>query len=288
MKKYNVYDVPMYQANSVGHNYNTWVTFLMNIALNVFTYENLPANLPAREIERRLICQGFAPVFRDPVAGLVTCWGNMTGFDIYDYPTDVTVSQARLGSANLKIGEDCEIIYNDSFSYLYKKTSFDIIAKYARLLADIQSSIAVLSVNSRSPVWAVAKDTPTQNAFREYRKKIENGDTDIMCTDNAIFETFQGVPSTTPSATGINELYDAFESTLKCFYREYGIRFIEQKKERVVTAEVTENDEILFNNISDMYANRCDGINKINEHFGTNIVVKISNGVGGTVNDYDI
>ena len=66
---------------------------------------------------------------------------------------------------------------------------------------------------------------------------------------------------------------------MRGFYRDYGIRYIEDKRERLITDEISAQDEVLFTNILDMYENRKEGIEKVNQLFGTNIKVSISNGL---------
>ena len=271
--------IPMYNANSVRTNFWNWFYFLENIALNVFDYENLPGNIPPQEIERRLIEWGYVGVYNDSRAGLVAVTGSLYGFDIYGFPTDFTMTNPVLGTRQLKLGLNAAVIYSDSNSFRQRSTALQTICKYARLLAESTSTIAIAARNNRAPVWAVAQDEQTRASVKAYFDKLSEGEPDIVCTNNAIFDTFKGIPATAPNSSDINDNWQSLENALKGFYRDYGIRYLERKNERLITDEINAQDEVLFTNILDMFRNREQGVKRINELFGTNIKVSIANGL---------
>ena len=271
--------IPMYNANSVRANFWNWFYFLENIALNVFDYENLPGNIPPQEIERRLIEWGYVGVYNDSRAGLVAVTGSLYGFDIYGFPTDFTMTNPVLGTRQLKLGLNVAVIYSDSNSFRQRSTALQTISKYARLLAESTSTIAIAARNNRAPGWAVAHDAQTRASVKAYFDKLSEGEPDIVCTNNAIFDTFKGIPATAPNSSDINDNWQSLENALKGFYRDYGIRYLERKNERLITDEINAQDEVLFTNILDMFRNREQGVKRINELFGTNIKVSIANGL---------
>ena len=259
--------IPMYNANSVRANFWNWFYFLENIALNVFDYENLPGNIPPQEIERRLIEWGYVGVYNDSRAGLVAVTGSLYGFDIYGFPTDFTMTNPVLGTRQLKLGLNAAVIYSDSNSFRQRSTALQTICKYARLLAESTSTIAIASRNNRAPVWAVAQDEQTRASVKAYFDKLSEGEPDIVCTNNAVFDTFKGIPATAPNSSDINDNWQSLENALKGFYRDYGIRYLERKNERLITDEINAQDEVLFTNILDMFRNREQGVKRINELF---------------------
>ena len=282
--------IPMYNANSVRQNFWNWFYFLENIALNVFEYKNCPANLPPREIERRLIEWGYCGIINHEISGVVACTGSLNKFDLYNYPTEFVCCNPVLGTSRHTINVDAVVIYGDSNCYFMRQsTALQVICKYARLLAESTSTIAITTKNSRAPVWAVATDETTRQSVNAYLDKIAEGDSAVICTDNDIFDTFKGVPAVTPSGTSIIEQWDGLERALRGFYRDYGIRYIEDKRERLITDEISAQDEVLFTNILDMYQNRKEGIERVNSIFGTSISVEISNGLkrGARANDIE-
>ena len=268
---------PIYDAAKVRKNYLVWFDFLMNILISLPSFKNMPGNLPGREIMRRLIYNGHATIYKAPIAGLVTPMNSsLYGVGLYGYPTTVTTSDTFLGTTNLKIGIDCIVIYSDSQAMINNRfsTALLTIQKYARLLAEITSSIAISCRNTRNPVWAVAQDEKTKRAVEQYFKDNAEGNSAIISTDDKIFDTFKGINALTPSASSISDLYDAIEDTMRCFYREIGIRYVEQKQERMIVPEMGAMDEVLFSNIKDMQMCIDEGIEKMNSMFGTKSYVE--------------
>ena len=199
---------------------------------------------------------------------------------MYNYPTELIVTNPVIGSSRHTIGSTAAVIYGDSNCYILRQsTALQTICKYARLLAETTSTIAIMCRNARTPVWAVAQDEQTRQSVKNYFDKLSEGESEIICTNNAIFDTFKGIPATAPNSTSIVEEWDALERCLRGFYRDYGIRYIEDKRERLIQDELSAQDEVLFTNILDMYENRKEGIEKVNQLFGTNIKVTISNGL---------
>lgn len=63
------------------------------------------------------------------------------------------------------------------------------------------------------------------------------------------------------------------------FYNDIGIRYNKDKKERMITNEVESDSQRLLININDMLECRREAVETINETFGLNISVKLSNEV---------
>lgn len=48
------------------------------------------------------------------------------------------------------------------------------------------------------------------------------------------------------------------------------------KKERLITDEVTDGDDMAYINIENIFTSISDGIDKVNQMFGTNITVSLN------------
>ena len=58
------------------------------------------------------------------------------------------------------------------------------------------------------------------------------------------------------------------------FLSEIGVKNFTEKKERLITDEVTADDQLLTINVEDMEDYRKKGIKEVNKMFGTSITVK--------------
>ena len=259
-----------------------WAQNLFLIESRKFKYENLPANLPAREIERRLIEQGFTAVFRHPVYGLVTSYGGKAGVGIYNQATTYNWAQAALGSGDGVDGVDGVIIYNTS---LDRTQSSSVIANrllyYTNIIADIDVSLSLIAINGRALNTVGAKTDNAVNAINLWYKKLIDGEPYVPLLESGIFdEVIPMISRDCADARNLAGELDTLKTAyLKQFYNSCGVQFIEQKAERVITDEIVGDKDMLSISLYDQLLERKEGINRINALFGTNIKVEVCNNI---------
>lgn len=267
----------------VADGFNYWFNKLLDVCLNMFIYEGLPDTLPARELETCLLLQqdGHALVFYTPRYGVVCAWSELYGYDLYYKPTRAVYSQPVLGSADLVIGEDCEVIYNNSLeSGYYTYTSdgglYTFLSRYARALADIDSTISIYTINKRAVDYPIAKNEKTRQSIQAFYKKLKEGTTDII-VDDFILEAFKSVErGMVNNGDKLNDLLVAKDKILEQFFRDLGIRFYNPKRAQVNSDEINATTQLLVINTDDMLKARQEGIKRVNEHYGLNISVRLN------------
>lgn len=266
----------LYPVNSVSRGFRYWARVLTEKCYGMFDYKGLPDSLPAEQIEQRLILTGFCGVFKDNKHGLVTSYGGMSGQDIYYLPVNFTYTQPVLGSGTLKIGTECVIIYHSQIDVSQNRIGMsDLIKRYARQLADIESSINISIVNARNMYLAVAKNQNVAKTVNEVFNKMRMGEFETI-NEQTILDCFHTFPFNDGKASVITELLKARKDTISAFLEEIGIQSAKEKKERLITDEVTSNQQLLLVNQEDMLNSRQKGIASINKLFDTNITVDIS------------
>ena len=269
----------LYPVNNVAKGYKYWIRTLTEKCFGMFVYTGLPDTLPDYEIERRLIQTGYCAVFKAKqesyVQGLVTSYGGLSGIDYYYKPTKFVYAQPVLGSANLEIHKDVVIIYNSQVDILDTSGLLSLIQRYARMLADIDSSINIYTVNTRAMTINVANNQKTATAMDEVMKKLRAGDYSTM-NEASILENIRTLATAPNTNNVLTELLVTRESMLRAFYREIGVKSAIQKKERMITDEVESDNQMLLINQADMLNFRKIGIEEINKVFGTTITVSIA------------
>ena len=271
-----------YNVADVNDGYNYWYFKLFNVLLDMFEYDNLPSGLDRRNIELNLILTGHAVIVPRKNGKLFVPHTNIFGYDEYYQPTfAVFANPIVISNKELKIGTDCEIIYNNSLqdSILYIKADSGLhtfIARYARQLADIESTINTFAVNARLVSIPVVNDDATKQSLIQFFKNLVIGKRGIV-TDSSIIENFRNVDiSKTPSNDGINDWIVARDKILEQFYRDLGVRMNNPKKAQVNEEEIEANNQLLLISTDDMLKCRKEGIEKVNSMFGTNIVVRLN------------
>lgn len=272
----------MYDVSDVMTGFRYWFYKLLNICLDIFDYDGLPSSLPEREIELNLILTGHALIIPDKKGGMFTPISSIFGFDEYYQPINaVFANPVIIDGKTYRIGVDCEIIYNnsllDSIWYMKADSSlYTFIARYSRMLADIESTIDIYMVNNRTDSYPVSDDQNVVQSIKAFFKKLAIGQRAVI-TDSSIISKFRNVDINRGSVKdGVNDLLIARDKILEMFYRDLGVKMYQPKKAQVSTDEVASNDQLLLISTDDMLKTRIEGIERVNNMFGTDIRVTLN------------
>jgi hypothetical protein len=280
--KMNKFIKTMYDVSNVKCGYDYWYFKLLNLVINMFDYDNLPPGISRRDLEINLIMTGHAVIVAKKDGSLFTPLTNVFGYDEYYQPVWASFANPVVVTAKkYTIGKDCEIIYNNSLqdSIYYIKADSGLstfVGRYARQLADVEATANIYSVNSRLVSIPVSNDNSVIESLKAFFTNLSFGKRAIV-TDSNIIENFRNVDiNRTGIKDGINDWLIARDKILEQFFRDLGIRMNNQKKAQVNSEEVESNDQLLLISADDMLKTRQDGIEKVNNMFGTNITVKLN------------
>ena len=272
----------LYDVADVKLGYNYWYFKLFNILLDLFEYDNLPQGLPQREIELNLLMTGHAVILSKSDGGLFTPLTSLYNFDEYYQPTRAIFANPVVKSAlSYTIGKDCAIIYNnklqDSLYYIKADGGLNTFVKrYARQLADVESTLNIYTVNARLTSYPVANDGNVMESLKLFFKKLTLGKRAII-SDNSIIEEFRNVDINRSNIVdGVNDWLIARDKILEQFYRDLGVKMYNPKKAQVTDDEVESNTQLLMISTDDMLKERKAGIERVNNMFGTNIIVRLN------------
>lgn len=280
--KMNKYLKTMYDVSDVRRGYDYWYFKLLDLIINMFEYRNLPAGISKRDLELNLLITGHAAIIAKKDGTMFTPLTSLYGYDEYYQPTKaVFANPVVITSKEYTIGEDCTVVYNNSLqdSIFYVKADSGLntfIQRYARQLADIESTINIYAVNSRLESIPVSNDNAVMESLKNFFKNLTIGKRAIV-SDSSIIENFRNVDiNRTGIKDGVNDWLIARDKILEQFYRDLGIRMTNQKKAQVNTDEVESNDQLLLISSDDMLKARKKGYEETNNMFGTNIEVRLN------------
>lgn len=271
----------MYDVKDVESGYWYWFWKLYNIIIDMFDYEGLPEGLTKEEIENNLILLGHASFIRKK--DKIFCpFSRVFDFDEYYQPTKMVYANPRIVDyKTYTIGKDCEVIYNTSMKYRVWNLKvdsglFSFIGRYARLLADVESTIDIYVVNNRYTSYPTADGEPTANSIKAFFDKIAIGERAVI-SDNSVLNKFRNVDIHNPNVKdGLNDLLIGRDKILEGFYRDIGVKMYNPKKAQVNEEELQVNDQLLLISLDDMLKARQTGLEKVNKMFGTSIGVSLN------------
>ena len=273
----SLYDVADVQAGVLDLYFK-----LMQLLLAMFTWKNLPEGLRSREIELNLIMTGHAVILPKKDGTLFTPLTSLYGYDEYYQPTHAVFANPVVVQAHqYEIGKECSVIYNnklkDSLYYIKSDGGLNTFVKrYARLLADIESTIDIYSVNARLTSFPVANDGNVMESLKLFFKKLALGKRAII-SDNSIIEEFRNVDINRSNIKdGLNDLLIARDKVLEQYFREIGVKMYNSKKAQVTDDEVDANTQLLLISKDDMQDARDEGADMTNDLFGTDIIPELN------------
>lgn len=278
----------MYDVADVKTGFDYWFFKLLNFCLTIFEYDNLPESLPKREIELNLLLTGHAVIFTDK-ADIVTACTTLYNFDRYYNPTQAVYAQPRMTSKTLYLDNSIEahkqnavVIYNndikDNIFYIPADGGLlTFISRYARRLADLESSENIYAVNSRLTSFPVGSTDSVIANIKKFFNSLILGKREVI-VDDAIINSFRNVDIVRSNIKdSINDILIARDKILEQFFRDIGVKFFaDNKKAQLTDNEVESDNQLLLISLESMLKSRQEGIAAVNEFYDTNIEVRIS------------
>ena len=133
-------------------------------------------------------------------------------------------------------------------------------------MAHAEVTLITSFINNRDTVaWTAISDKMAETA-REYRAKMYEGKIDV-CVDKG-FSTLEMRNLSTDKRQSYTELYDVRNNILNSYLELIGVRRANEKRERLITNEVSANNSLLKLNLRDMFDCRKKGMDEVYRLFG--------------------
>ena len=237
----------------------------------MFKYSNLPETIPQRNLEKILL-HGYVCIAKVDEK-LYAFDGGLGGEpDVYYNPTICTVTNPALNlSKDFVIDKDCVIIRNDS-----NMQGMDfLVDKFSSAMCENDVTSYLAGVNNRLTMILSAGDNRTKEAAEKFLKDIAQGKLAVVA-ENTFLETLN-VHTLNYTNRAITDCITQNQYLRACFLNDIGLQANTQlKKERLVSSEVEINTTSLYPIVDDMLQCRKEGLEKVNQMFGTNIEVEFT------------
>lgn len=271
--------VPMHFDMLFRHYFN----FLIRDLFQVFQFSGLPETVEETFFKYCLFCNGKSVFFETDDGELLALNGNYSGDpDVYYIPQKVIVTNPTLKKSYLMDRDtECVVVYCTETD-VYNQISefgglYTLLCRTATMLADSDLSINVAQKNKRLINVLAADDQKTKDAIDAVVHKQYEGEPYAVVMKSLI-DNVQSVPIAEKSSNNdIMQLIESHQYILSHFYESLGLQTHDQmKKERLITAEINDNDSIAKLNIDNILDTIQDGLDKVNAKYGTEITVKLN------------
>ena len=276
-----LYSGPANLNNGPNWSMDYWSRSLFQRLTALIDFEGLPQAAPGQyewdmdALKFGLFMRGFLVIFESKRYGIVPQPGSLTGFGLQYQPAGALVNTPyfQIGRP-LRIGTECQLLkITPDYTGLW-----EIVMKYAAELKEIDTSIKASARNSRVAFALIADSDKSARTLKAVREKIINGDDVII--DKELVKRDNLNPDVAPWYQFdqdlkrnyiLNDLLEARRATLVDFYREIGVRMIDDKKERMITSEVDAGNAETFIRAEVWIEALKESCEKINRMYGTNI-----------------
>ena len=202
--------------------------------------------------------------------------------DVYYMPTKALVTNPRLKkNYMLTPGEECEVVYlSETDKYNLSGLHgglYALIQRTATMLADNDISINTAQKNTRLVNILAADTQNTYDSIKTVISKMYEGEPTIV-VKKSLVDTLQGVPILASQPTdNLVQLIQTQQYIISHFYEMIGLTTHDNmKKERLITAEINDNVDLAIFNIDDMLKSIQEGLDRVNEMFGTNMSARLN------------
>lgn len=256
--------------DSALKNNSTYVHYfeqLEQLAISMFEWQNLPETMDERFLELTLFKNGQAVLFKDEVMGLLSLPVTTSGrWNVYNIPTQRRAYATNGYNKNLD-ENDSVIVYNN----MIRTNSVLVIKMYARKLYELDRVIDVNCRAQKTPVLITGSEQQ-QLTLRNVYMAYDGNQPVIFGDKNLDLNSLKVLKTDAPYIS--DKLYQLKMQIWNEALTYLGISNLNmQKKERLISDEVTRNmGGTLANRYSRLNARRyaCEQFNKM---FGTDIHV---------------
>lgn len=275
----------LYSVANVPAGFSYWFLKLLNCMLSMLEYGNVPEGMTSRDLELCFILQGYATPF-EAEEGIVSVPTSLFGYNANGKPNKAVYGNPIIPSKRLYFeGErkNSVLMYNIQLHNNIFFTEVDgsfrpMLCRYARRLADIESTESAYTIKLRMGSAPVSGDDVVNANIINWIRKIMRGDLEGTITDDAVINSFRSVDMGVGSGNKetLMSIQAARDKILEQFFRELGVKTSNAKKAQITEEESSADEQLLLMSPSIILQERQKGLEEFNSFFKTNMTVRLN------------
>lgn len=276
---------PLYSVSSVPAGFRYWFLKLLNCMLSMLEYDNVPEGMTSRDLELCFLLQGYASPF-ETEEGIVSVPTSIYGYNANGTPTKAVYGNPLIPSKRLYFEGDKKnsvLMYNIQLHNNLFFTEVDgsfrpMLCRYARRLADIESTENIYTVKLRMGSAPVAGDDAVNASIKRWIRKIIIGNLDDTIADDAVLNSFRSVDVGLGAGNKetLMSIQAARDKILEQFFRELGVKTSNAKKAQITEEESSADEQLLLMSPSIILQERQKGLEDFNDFFKTDMSVRLN------------
>ena len=251
-----------YSTNHTDQLYNRF----LNLALNRFTWNNLPEGMTSRKIEEMLIKNGRVMFFKDNGVLITLPAFGVGMYDIYNEPIYYNVVGNNF---NKTIDRDKGVIIRNNAT---ATNDHDDLLLFAERINDVEQTMDI-NLNSQKTPYVILCDEKERLTFKNILNQVQKFKYAIFGSKGLKINNIDVLQ------TKADFLLDKLQDTKNAYMNEL-LTFLginnsnTDKNERLLVDEVNSNNDFILVNIDHMFEERKRAVEEINKKFNLNITVE--------------
>ena len=268
---WNKGDALLLEENFNDRNLGRLFFLFSNLALNRFTWENLPSGLESRHIEKALFEFGQCAFYDDESVGLIClpCVSS-NNLNVYGDPTEVVLHGINY-SKNVKVKDCVRVLNNDNCTPTSHHVNY-----YVKKIYEVDKAMDKNLKKLKIP-YIVATTKQNELTMKNLMKKINNDEDEILLDEKMTNGGNVGIEVLNTNAPYYIDKYQQHKNDLMCeFLTIMGLNNSNAnngKKERLLVDEVNVNNGEILMYLDIDYKNRLKACEEINKRYGLNVKV---------------
>ena len=260
---------------------STFYGILSNIITGIFQYDNI-TDIERLTIDRSFFFNNYVGACKSDEYGFIVApvvpQGNINVYGEYD---EYNVIFSNAENLTYKVNDDNFVL--GRLTNMPSVSDCMLCYMYASQLAEIKISVDNSIKLSRKVSLFVGDDNQVRS-FKQLFDKVDNGEP-LAIVNEYSEDTTKMLSFDKPTSVG--EYYDNFRDTVLEFLSMTGLSelYNPNKKERLVTDEVNNTQNIQNTLLKNRVENRKEFINKINDKFNLDIEVALNFSLKDDVDD---
>lgn len=257
------------------------------LCLSMFEWVDLPKGMDPRFLEEVLYYNGLASLLYDETMGFINTASTPSGnLNIYGLPTSINCfsygfSSIRKLYTGLTSEEakktDCILVLNCQD----RESTFSSMELFAYRMYKAERASDVNINATKSPIVILADEKTKLSMINAYAKY--DGNEPVIVGKKGQFN----LDDINSIDTKADFIADKLQDYKKGIWNELltflGINNLNEKKERMVTEETNQNNEVINLNLQSFLIPRKEATKQFNELFGTNISVRVRSDLTNTI-----
>lgn len=242
------------------------------LCLSMFEWVNLPKGMDPRFLEEVLYYNGIASLLYDEEFGFINTASTPSGnLNIYGLPTSIncfsygfsSIRKLYTGLANEEAKKDsCILVFNCQD----RESTFSSMELFAYRMYKAERSSDININSTKSPIVIMASDKTKLSMINAYAQY--DGNQPVIVGKKGQFDLNDITSIDTKAEFIADKLQDYKKGIWNELLTFLGINNLNEKKERMVTDETNQNNEVINLNLQSFLIPRKEACKQFNELFG--------------------